>query len=660
MKTNNWARAVPIAALCLLSLCSIGGSTVWAAPAAPAWLLDASRVDLGRLGEGVPAVIVGDWRDFSVDATGKFLMTERCAIRVLTVRSATKYLEAGGVENRDIQIISIQTWALSPSGRVTQSSPKDVGTVPQHPQFDEFKDVRRKSVRIPGVEDGSLIGFEIVTQGRNAVAARQFQMEDFVPTRFSELHVTVPSGSFRSFLNYPDRIMVVSETATEGTFRTENRPAIPDERNAPPVSSLAAEVFINYDPKGTNAVQTWDNAGRFYHQLCAANEKTEPAVKSKLDSLLTPRPGKLESIEAIYFYLSQQFRYVPVDLDLTGYLPRAGDDVLKAGYGASEDKASLLIEMLGQIGFQAYPALIGSRTKMEADPAIPTLSAFSHTIVALHVSEDLRPTVEKFAAYDSSAQILWIDPTSEDDPLGELPEGDQGIYALISAADHGELRLVPEAPAGSSGTQFTARARLQEDGNGSADVDLTYFGTRNSQMRHAYRLRTETDILKEFESRISNFVSNTNFQKAAISGVQDVHQHIREKYSFQGDFSSASSGDSWFFQPLFLSGLTSQEYNLRPRKLPYEFATPRQVRGESYVELPPGMRIEHLPDSVHIKTEFGEMEVTYRQDGNTLVATMVRTFAVSYISPEQYPAFRDFLNSCLRAEMQRLRIVKAS
>jgi uncharacterized protein DUF3857 len=660
MKKNRFASVLPYVALAAVFLCPSSATVVRAAPAAPGWLIDASRIDLGHLGDGAAAVIVGDWKDFSVDATGKFVMTERCAIRVLIVRSAEKYLEAGGFENRDIQITSIQTWAIAPSGRVTQSSVKDVGTVPQLPEFDEFKDVRRRSIKIPGAEDGSLVGFEIVTQGRNPVAGRKFQMEEFIPVRLSELHVTVPSGSFHWFLNHPDRVTVVSQTPTEAVFRAENRPAIPDERNVPPVSSVAGEVFVNYDPKGPEAIQTWDDAGRFYHLLDGANEKSDPTVQSKATALITQKAGKINTIEALYSYVAQQVRYVPIEIETAGYLPRMGGDVLKAGYGACEDKANLLIEMLHQAGLQAYPALIGTRLRMEADPAIPTLSIFNHIIVALRVSEDLRPAVEKFAAYDPAAEILWIDPTSEDNPLGELPEVDQGVYALIVASDHGELHLVPEAPAASNGIEFTARARLQADGKGSADVDLTYFGSRNSQMRRAYRQRTQSDILKEYENRVSNFVSNATFQNASISGVQDTRQQIREKYSFQGDFSSASSGDSWFFQPLFFSGITNQEYNLRPRKLPSEFATPRHVRGEYSIELPPGMRIERVPDSLHIKSDFGELEITYALEGNILTVKLARSSTASRVSPEQYPAFRDFQNSCLRAEAQKIRIVKTS
>src|SRR5579863_4655542 len=96
------------------------------ADSAPDWLTAAGRVDLAHFGDGSAAVVIGQWTDFTVDATGKFVMTERRALRVLNRRSADQYLDAVGIENNDTKVTSIATWTVSPSGRVTQSGKKDL------------------------------------------------------------------------------------------------------------------------------------------------------------------------------------------------------------------------------------------------------------------------------------------------------------------------------------------------------------------------------------------------------------------------------------------------------------------------------------------------------------------------------------------------------
>src|SRR5579863_8183098 len=95
--------------LAAMMLCFGGSSACWA-DSAPDWLAAASRVDLGHFGAGSGAVVVGEWTDFAVDSTGKVVMTERRALRVLHLRSAEPYLKAVGFENNDFKVMSIQTW----------------------------------------------------------------------------------------------------------------------------------------------------------------------------------------------------------------------------------------------------------------------------------------------------------------------------------------------------------------------------------------------------------------------------------------------------------------------------------------------------------------------------------------------------------------------
>jgi hypothetical protein len=467
-----------------LFLC-LGRYSINQAESVPDWLTAAGRVDIGHFGDGSAAVVVGEWTDFTVDATGRFVMTERRALRVLNRRSADRYLDAVGYENNDTKVTSIETWAISPSGRVTQSGKKDLITASDYANFEVFSDDRVKMIKIPGAEDGSLTGFEIVTQGWLPISGEKFRMEQEIPVRQAELHVSVPFGSLRWFVNHPERVEVVSRSSNTAAFRTENRPAIPEESDAPPFSSLAAVVFVNYDPKGPSALQSWEEAGHSYHTLFDNGEKPESEIASQVKTLANGQSDVISKIDALYTYVSRQIRYVAVEIGIGGYQPHLPSDVYKNKYGDCKDKASLLISMLNKIGLRGYPALVGTRGDVEADPMAPTLATFDHMIVAFPVPANLRPAVEKFAAYDSRNQILWMDPTSETDPLGQLPEMDQGVFALIAYPERGDLQRIPQAPPEQNGSEYAVDVHLKADGTGVADVEAKYFGASNS-MRHYF------------------------------------------------------------------------------------------------------------------------------------------------------------------------------
>jgi hypothetical protein len=281
-------------------------------------------------------------------------------------------------------------------------------------------------------------------------------------------------------------------------------------------------------------------------------------------------------------------------------------------------------------------------------------------IVALPVPANMRTAVEKFPSYDPRDQILWIDPTSETDPLGQVPGMDQGVYALIAYSDHGDLQRIPEVPPDKNGTDFAINVHLKPDGTGDAEVEAKYLGSSNSSKHEFYRGLSQSEILKAFEGRVTRYVSEAKFQHASIAGIDDNRQQIIEKFSFGGNFATASTAESWFFQPLILSGIAVPEVTPRPRQLPLDVGAPHHVKCEYRVELPAGMKIDRLPDKVSIHSEFGEVTIEYSMSGNILVATQVVSFAQSRIAPERYPDFRDFVNAYIRATRLRLRVVAAT
>jgi len=192
-----------------------------------------------------------------------------------------------------------------------------------------------------------------------------------------------------------------------------------------------------------------------------------------------------------------------------------------------------------------------------------------------------------------------------------------------------------------------------------ADVESKYLGAANSTRHMFYRGRSQSEILKAFEERVTNYVSQASFRQASISGAEDNRQQIGEKFSFGGNFATASAGDSWFFQPLILSGIAVPEVPPRPRRLPLDVGVPFHVKCVYRLELPAGMRVERLPDKTSIKSEFGEVDIEYSMNGGVLVASQTVSFSQNRIPLEKYPDFRDFVNAYIRATRQRLRMVSA-
>jgi hypothetical protein len=237
---------------------------------------------------------------------------------------------------------------------------------------------------------------------------------------------------------------------------------------------------------------------------------------------------------------------------------------------------------------------------------------------------------------------------------------DQGVYALIAYPDRGDLQRIPNPAPQVNGAEYTAKIHLQSDGAGTVDVEDKYFGNANSLRHEFYRGRSQSEILKAFEERVTRYVNQATFRQASISGGEDSRQQISEKFSFSGNFSVATAGDSWIMQPLILGWLGVPELGSRTRQLPLDVGSPHHVRVEYHFELPIGMRAERLPEKTTAKSEFGEVSIEYAMNGDALVATQNVSLTESRIPPEKYAEFRDFVNAYLYVSRQSIRIVKAS
>lgn len=653
---QNSRRSLRFIFLGVLALTAFCGSLD---ASVPEWLAAANKADIAALGAGSAAVIVDRRVEFSVAQTGKFVMKERGAIRIFNRQAAERYLHIVGQEDSDQSVVLLHSWTIGRDGRVVESDKKDIVSQTNFAGFELYSDSKVKMISAPGAEDGSLIGYEIVTEGIDYIKSMQFSLERDIPVLFSEVTASVPMGSLRFFVNFPDRVEIVNQSANTVTIRAKNRPAIKIEEDMPPLRSLAATLYLNYDPAGNDAISGWETAAKIIHPMYSERRQANEEIRSEVQTLVAGKADSFSKLAALTDFVSRKIRYVAVEIGIGGYQPHAPSDVYRLKYGDCKDKANLLLTMMDQAGLRGYAALIGTRGNTEADPKIPSLGVFNHVIVAVPVDDRMKENVEGLPAFDKEHEILWIDPTSTTHSIGELPEMDQGVHALIDRGGRGEIAATPEIPAVDNGLDYRVSLRLQEGGRGAAEVEVSYFGEMNASRHAFHRNRSQSELRKYFEGQIAHYAHEARLDTVVVGGVEDNSDTITEKYSFSGIFESTSSGDSWFFQPLFLTGMLGLEIGGRARVHPLDWGLPHQIHGKYEIELPPNSKVDRVPDAVSMQTDFGTIEINYSVQEQTLIASYHAAYSMSRIPVERYDEFRNFLNKGSRLARQRLRIVRS-
>ncbi len=160
-------------------------------------------------------------------------------------------------------------------------------------------------------------------------------------------------------------------------------------------------------------------------------------------------PEREAMVEAAWRMARDRFRYTGLEFGHNSIVPYAPAESLRRGYGDCKDKAALMVALLAEVGIEAHVALLNAGFGADVNPDMPGMDRFTHAIV-----------------FVPGERELWLDPTAQYQPFGELPLADRGRWALI-AAEHTDV-LVQTPQQASAETLYVEERYLDLPGEGGA------------------------------------------------------------------------------------------------------------------------------------------------------------------------------------------------
>ena len=193
---------------------------------------------------------------------------------------------------------------------------------------------------------------------------------------------------------------------------------------------------------GLSTFASWEDVSKWYWALCAKHMETTPAIDAKVREL-TEGKDRDGQIEALFAFVAQQVRYMGIiaEEEAPGFEPHDVALTFDNRYGVCRDKGVLLVAMLRQAGFDAYPVIIHAGSPRDKEVPMPF---FNHAIVAVDEGDRayrlLDPTDDtaraELPAYLSACSYLVARPDGE--TLLETPVPDPAKH-LVDIETVGEL-----------------------------------------------------------------------------------------------------------------------------------------------------------------------------------------------------------------------------
>lgn len=283
------------------------------------------------------------------------------------------------------------------------------------------------------------------------------------------------------------------------------------EPEMPPLYTQAQRLLVSTIPD-------WRNVSRWYWNLSKPHlEKTTPQMRTKVKGITKGLRGRQKKIDAIFFWVSQEVRYLGItaETEAPGYEPHDVSMTFERRAGVCRDKAALLVSMLRLAGFEAYPVLIMNGPKK--DPEVPQ-PFFNHAIVSVKNK-------------DGSYQLM--DPTDEN--TKELFPAYLNDQSYLVATPRGETLLTSTiTPAGENMMRITTTGNLDHGGMLRADTTLTYEGINDNAYRGYLSMLSDDERRIYFEKILRKVVPSASLQDLELTpaNMLDTSVPVRARLSF--------------------------------------------------------------------------------------------------------------------------------
>jgi hypothetical protein len=623
----------------------------------PAWLKTAAAASAPAYDPKVPAVVLHHERQMTVEPDGRIVTTTSYAVRVLT-REGRAQARAYEIYQTDTgKVRELRAWLLPPSGQVKKYG-KDQTMDLALDDDDVYNEARYKVI---DAEDdveftGTVFGFQAVSEERTVFTQTAWHFQHALPTLVSRFTLALPAGwrAAGVTFNHPEVAPAVAGSAY--TWELRGLPPIEPEPHSPEITSLAPRVAVSFfPPEGARGMLgpgfgSWAEVSRWLTSLHDPQSEPDAAITAKSLQLTANAKTELEKIQAIGRYV-QNIQYISIQIGPNrggGMRPHSASEVFAKSYGDCKDKANLMRAMLRAVGLKGYPVGIYSGDRSYVREEWPSPQQFNHCIIAVKVSDETKaPAV---VTHPTLGRLLIFDATDDTTPVGDLPDHEQGSFALIVAGDDGALLRMPEMAPEDNLWKREVEAGLDAEGSLTATVRERYAGQSAVSARRVFKGLAKPD----FQKIVERWVSQGGASGAKFAKIEPADDHGAGRFALDVEFSAARYAQNMQNRLLVFRPAVLTHNNIPPLAEPtrkHPVVLDSQAFSETVrFKLPDGFAVDELPDPVKLNSEFGDYTATYEVKEGHLVFTRTLVQRATVVPAARYKEVRDFFGRVRASE----------
>ena len=350
--------------------------------------------------------------------------------------------------------------------------------------------------------------------------------------------------------------------------------------------------------ESSGILDTWENKGKWFHQLAEGRGNLLPADKQKVKELTAGCTSDKEKIAALYKYLGDKTRYVSIQLGIGGWQPMSAEEVGKTGFGDCKALTNYMQALLKEAGIESCQTIISTRYS-ELLKDFPNMHQTNHVILTIPQA-------------DGSSMV--VECTNPQLPLGFISGDYAGHQALQVVNGVGKLIRIPEYTPDNNYEKIVADVQLQADGKSVVKFSDDHYGDRYDAVRS---IVYQGD--KERKERVCRWISLQDpvVESVKVNETKTDIPHLDVQSELKGTYAKINGNKMFIVCNPFRNVHIPRFRKDRTRPIITENAY--RLEDEIRITLPDGYVYPAGQNADTTKTDFGSYTLDIRQDGQKLI-----------------------------------------
>jgi len=264
------------------------------------------------------------------------------------------------------------------------------------------------------------------------------------------------------------------------------------------------------------------------------------------------------------------------------------------------------------------------------------------------------PTVIKHATL---GRLMIFDATDPYTPVGDLPDEQQGSYALIAAGADGGLVKMPTLPPDANKLEREADIVVSPEGAVTGKIMQKATGQAATFERARLRRFSATQYRTSLEGWLTSRIPGSTLTKAVPNDRRAENRFDLDLEFSAGGYAQIMQGRLMMFKPAMV-GRLDQFMPVDGKR-----HTPMVIDASSYAEtinikLPAGFTVDEIPDGGKVESDFGVYTSKYEVTGDMLHFTRSLVLKRALVPAKDYDAVGKFFGVVRNSEASPVVLVR--